>query len=88
MSKKRPQSEVSRRKFLAGAAVTGAATSASVAKAGTPPIGAAKSRLCCGRPAADCARSHVDVEVKPEHGRRDPIHGRRDQVARHRLLLR
>src|SRR4051812_48087131 len=42
MSRKRPQSEVNRRKFLAGAAVAGAATSATVAKAGTPPIGAAK----------------------------------------------
>ena len=70
MSKKRPQSEVSRRKFLAGAAVTGAATSASVAKAGTPPIGAAKIPTVL-RPTAQqiALEANVDVEVKPEHGR-------------------
>jgi len=70
MSRKRPQSEVSRRKFLAGAAVAGAATSATVAKAGTPPIGAAKIPTVL-RPTAQqiALEANVDVEVKPEHGR-------------------
>ena len=46
MARKNPRPEVSRRKFLAGVAVAGAATTVAsppdVASAATPPIGAAK----------------------------------------------
>ena len=68
MSRKLPQ--VSRRKFLAGAAVTGAATSATVAKAAPPPVAAAKIPSVL-RPTARqiAAEANVDTEVKPVAGR-------------------
>ena len=46
MARKHSQPEVSRRKFLAGAAVAGAAASTSVAKAATPGATAADVKPC------------------------------------------
>src|SRR5215467_10716698 len=70
MARKDSRPEVSRRKFLAGAAVAGAAASASVAKAATPPTGAARIPSAV-RPTAHqvALEANVVTEVKPIEGR-------------------
>src|SRR5262245_21966532 len=70
MARKDSRPEVSRRKFLAGAAVAGAAASASVAKAATPPTGAARIPSAV-RPTAHqvALEANVVTEVKPIAGR-------------------
>jgi acetolactate synthase-1/2/3 large subunit len=70
MARKNPSPDVSRRKFIAGVAVTGAAASATTANAAAPPVAAAK-RPSAVRPTARqiAMEANVDVEVKPDHGR-------------------
>src|SRR5881409_1205886 len=70
MARKDSRPEVSRRKFLAGAAVAGAAASTSVAKAATPPTGAARIPSAV-RPTAHqvALEANVVTEVKPIAGR-------------------
>lgn len=71
MARKDPRPEVSRRKFLAGVAVTGAAaTAATTAKAATPPVGAGRLPSAA-RPTAQqiAAEAGVVKEMKPVAGR-------------------
>ena len=96
MARKNPRSDetsldVSRRKFLAGAAVTGAAATAATSsvKAAPPAAGAAKIpsvvRPTAQQIAARSQRHHrSEADGRP---RRLRLHGGRDQIARYRLLL-
>src|SRR3954451_25036903 len=70
MARKNSRPEVSRRKFLAGAAVTGAAATTSAAIAATPPTSAARIPSAL-RPAAHqiALEANVTAEVKPVAGR-------------------
>src|SRR5437868_6428761 len=69
MARKNSRPEVSRRKFLAGAAVAGAAAT-TAAHAATPPTGAAKIPSAI-RPTAHqvALEANVVTEVKPIEGR-------------------
>src|SRR5262245_44803562 len=69
MARKNSRPEVSRRKFLAGAAVVGAAAT-SAANAATPPAGAARIPSAV-RPTAHqvALEANVVTEVKPIEGR-------------------
>src|SRR3954451_23829200 len=70
MARKNSRPEVSRRKFLAGAAVTGAAATTSAAIAATPPTSAARIPSAL-RPTAHqiALEANVVTEVKPMAGR-------------------
>src|SRR4051812_41861486 len=71
MARKNPHPDVSRRKFLTGVAVAGAAvTTANVADAASPPASAAKTPLAL-RPTAHqiALQANVTSEVKPMAGR-------------------
>src|SRR5262245_11974595 len=70
MARRDSHPEVSRRKFLAGAAVAGAAASTTVANAATPPTGAARIPSAV-RPTAHqvALEANVVTEVKPIAGR-------------------
>jgi acetolactate synthase I/II/III large subunit len=70
MARKDERPEVNRRKFLAGAAVAGAAASTTVANAASPPTGAAKIPSAV-RPTAHqvALEANVVTEVKPIEGR-------------------
>ena len=70
MARKTPRPEVSRRKFLAGVAVTGAAATAATSKAATPPVAAGRLPSAV-RPTAQqvAAEAGVVKEMKPVAGR-------------------
>ncbi len=70
MARKNSRPEVNRRKFLAGAAVAGAAASTTIANAASPPTGAAKIPSAV-RPTAHqvALEANVVTEVKPMAGR-------------------
>ncbi len=70
MARKDSRPEVNRRKFLAGAAVAGAAVSTTVANAASPPAGAARIPSAV-RPTAHqvALEANVVTEVKPMAGR-------------------
>src|ERR1700730_71794 len=71
MARKDPHREVSRRKFLAGVAVTGAAAGAATsAKAAPPPVAAARVPSAVRPPARQAAaQAGVVKEMKPVAGR-------------------
>ena len=94
MARKDPRPEVSRRKFLAGVAVAGAATTVAAppdaANAATPPVAAAKIPSALRPTAQQIAARDRDPEgcLAARRPRRLRLHGGRDPLDRHRIHLR
>ena len=86
MARKTPRPEVSRRKFLAGVAVTGAAATAATSKAATPPVAAGRLPSAV-RPTAQqvAAEAGVVKEMKPVAGRATGAAGGRGRLRTHAL---
>src|SRR6476469_7864189 len=91
MARKDPHSDVSRRKFLAGVAVTGAAVTATNSQAGAaaPPTATAKLPTVLPPSAQQiAAETEVPKDASARRPRRFRFHGRRHQGDRHRLHVR